>query len=83
MKGLRDLSYEDTVKELKLQTLTHLNCSSSPEDQDYEGHHLDFFNKPGESEEEVTILHAELLSTGTVYHLQYNRNRINLLSIDK
>ncbi len=32
------------------------------------GHHLDFFNKPGEPVEEGTALHAELLSSGTVYH---------------
>ncbi len=36
----------------------------------YSGIHLEFFNKPGEPVEEVTALHTELLSTGTVYHLQ-------------
>ncbi len=35
-----------------------------------EGYHLDFFNKPGEPVEEGTALHAELLSTGTVFRLQ-------------
>ncbi len=51
-------------------TLKQINCSISPEDQDYDGHHLDFFNKPGEPVEEGTVFHAELLNTGTVYHLQ-------------
>ncbi len=27
---------------------------------------LGFFNKPGEPEEERTVLHAELLTTGTI-----------------
>ncbi len=31
---------------------------------------LDFFNKPGEPDDEETVLHADLFSTGTVYHLQ-------------
>ncbi len=86
VKGLRDLNYEEKLRALKLQslekrrigndlvltgsytaklTLKQLNCSTSPEDQDYDGHHLDFFNKPGEA-----VLNAELLTTGTVYHLQ-------------
>ncbi len=86
VKSLRDLNYEEKLKPLKLQslekrmigndlvltgsytaklTLKQINCSISPEDQDYDGHHLDFFNKPGEA-----VLHAKLLTTGTVYHLQ-------------
>ncbi len=51
-------------------TLKHLNCSSSAEGQDQDSYHLDLFNKPGEPVEEGTALHSELLSTGTVYHLQ-------------
>ncbi len=47
----------------------HLNCSSSPEDQDKEGHHFDVFTNPGELIEEGTILHAELLSNEAVLHL--------------
>ncbi len=63
-------------------TVNHLNFSSSPEDQDYEGHHLDIFKKPGDPVEEGTVLNAELLSTGTVYHLQWHWYRSSWLSKD-
>ncbi len=62
------LTHKIIYNQIDLEASQLLN--SSPEDQDLDGHHLDFFNKPGEPVDEGTVLHAELLSTGTVYHLQ-------------
>ncbi len=61
------LTHEIIYNQIDLETSQLLKFSRRP---GLEDHHLDFFYKPGEPVEEGTALHAELLSTGTVYHLQ-------------
>ncbi len=101
VKGLRDFTYEDRLKELKFQSLENRRIRNDlvlPHKIIYNQNDLEasqlfkFSRRPGlrmsslrfiqQTGRRRTVLHAELLSAGTVYHLQQHRYRISQLSKD-
>ncbi len=73
---LKGLAYEEWLKDRKLQPLEkktlwkQRNCSNSPEGQGSEENHLDCLIKLEEPAEDEAGLHAALLITRTVCHIQ-------------
>ncbi len=68
VKGLRDLTYEERIKALKLQSLEmlfiHLDMDATQLVKS--ARRADYSIKPREPTEDETVLHAGLLITGTV-----------------
>ncbi len=89
VKSLRDPYYEDRVKELKLKSLEKrrirndlvLTYKTKYNQIDRETSQLFKFSRR-QGLRRPSALHAELLNTGTVYHLRQHRCRIIYLSKD-